>query len=283
MASFVETAAQIAHEAGSLLRYYFERRVTFEMKGEHDLVTEADRASEKLVVERLTRHFPDHAIVAEEGGGHTSASDYRWYVDPLDGTTNFAHSYPVWNVTLALERAGELIAGVVFDPNRDEMFTAERGSGAFLNGRRISVSKASRVADSLLCTGFPNHNRASNPNIHFFHELAMSAHGVRRGGSAAIDLAYVAAGRLDGFWEIGLSPWDMAAGILLVEEAGGVCTEMKGGVHHLKSPHIIADNRLIHEELLAVFASKWAGEEGHPMPRLVAPLQEQQQTAAGKP
>ncbi|MEP6715432.1 MAG: inositol monophosphatase family protein [Terriglobia bacterium] len=270
MLSFVETAAQIAHEAGSLLRHYFERRVTFEMKGEHDLVTEADRASEKLVVERLTQAFPEHGIVAEEGGGHTSGSDYRWYVDPLDGTTNFAHSYPVWNVTLALEKAGELIAGVVFDPNRDELFTAERGAGAFLNGRRIFVSKVNSVTDSLLCTGFPNHNRSTNPNIHFFHELAMTAHGVRRGGSAAIDLAYVAAGRLDGFWEIGLSPWDMAAGILLVEEAGGLCTDMAGGRHHLKSPHIVADNGFFHEELLSVFAKRWAGEPGQPMPPLAS-------------
>src|SRR3954467_8595314 len=225
MASFVEAAADIAHEAGSLLRHYFERGVGFEMKGDFDLVTEADRASEKLVVQRLTSQFPGHGIVAEEGGGHASASEYRWYVDPLDGTTNFAHSYPVWNVTLALEKAGELIAGIIFNPNRDELFTAERGAGAFMNGRRMCVSAAARVADSLVSTGFPNHNRATNPNIHFFHELAMSAHGVRRGGSAAIDLAYVAGGRLDAFWEIGLNPWDMAAGILLVEEAGGICTD----------------------------------------------------------
>src|SRR5271165_3021018 len=266
MASFVEAAAEIAYEAGSLLRHYFERRVRFEMKGDFDLVTEADRASERLVVERLAKQFPRHGIVAEEGSGHDSPSEYRWYVDPLDGTTNFAHSYPVWNVTLALEKAGELIAGVVFDPNRDELFTAERGAGAFMNGRRIRVSQAARVADSLLSTGFPNHNCSTNPNIHFFHELAMSAHGVRRGGSAAIDLAYVAAGRLDGFWEIGLSPWDMAAGILLVEEAGGVCTDMKGASHHLKSPHILSDNQLIHAELVDLFAAVWCGEYPHAMP-----------------
>jgi myo-inositol-1(or 4)-monophosphatase len=271
MNSFVETAAQIACDAGTLLRYYFERRVSFEMKGDFDLVTEADKASEKLVVERLKESFPEHGIVAEEGGGHESAtSDYRWYVDPLDGTTNFAHSYPVWNVTLALEKAGELIAGVVFDPTRDELFTAERGSGAFLNGRRIHVSKVALVADSLLCTGFPNHNRSTNPNIHFFHELAMTAHGVRRSGSAAVDLAHVACGRLDGFWEIGLSPWDMAAGILLVEEAGGVCTDMNGGHHHLRSPHVLTDNGSIHEELTSVFASIWNGKVRHRMPPLPA-------------
>jgi myo-inositol-1(or 4)-monophosphatase len=266
MTSFVETAVEIAHEAGSLLRYYFDRRVRFEMKGEFDLVTEADRASEKLVVGRLKQHFPAHGIVAEEGGGHESPSEYRWFVDPLDGTTNFAHGFPVWNVTLALEKAGELIAGVVFDPMRGELFSAERGSGTFLNGRRIHVSKAATVADSLLCTGFPNHNRHINPNIHFFHELAMTAHGVRRGGSAAIDLAWVASGRLDGFWEIGLSPWDMAAGILLVEEAGGKVTNMVGAPHYLKSPHLLADNGHIHAELLEAFHAIFRGEVLHPMP-----------------
>ncbi len=264
--SYSEIAAGIAHDAGSLLKYYFERRVTFEMKGEFDLVTEADKASEKLVVERLKQHFPDHGIVAEEGGGHESRSDYRWYVDPLDGTTNFAHSYPVWNVTMALEKAGELIAGVIFNPNRDELFTCERSAGSFLNGRRIYVSKVKRLADSLLCTGFPNHNRSVNPNIHYFHELAMSAHGVRRSGSAAVDLADVACGRLDGFWEIGLSPWDMAAGILLVEEAGGVCTDMAGATHNLKSPHIAIDNGLIHDELIAIFGAIKGGKVLHPMP-----------------
>jgi len=269
LSSFVEVAATIAGEAGTLLRYYFERRVTFEMKGEHDLVTEADRASEKLIVERLKKHFPDHSIMAEEGGGQDLKSEYRWYVDPLDGTTNFAHSYPVWNVTLGLEKNGEMIAGVVFDPSRDELFTAERGSGAFLNGQRLRVSKAARVADALFSTGFPNHNRGVNPNIHFFHELAQTAHGVRRGGSAAIDLAYVACGRLDGFWEIGLSPWDMAAGVILVEEAGGTVSDMRGEKHGLRSPHLLTDNALVHTELLEVFKDLWAGKTLHPQPPIL--------------
>jgi myo-inositol-1(or 4)-monophosphatase len=266
MERYAETAIEIAHEAGTLLRRYFEQHVAYEMKGDHDLVTEADRASEKLVVERLTQHFPEHGIVAEEGSGHDSSSGYRWYVDPLDGTTNFAHGYPAWNVTLALEKDEELIAGVIFDGFRNELFAAERGGGAWLNGRRMHVSKAARVADSLLATGFPNHNRHTNPNIHFFHEMATTAHGVRRSGSAGIDLACVAAGRLDGFWEIGLSPWDMAAGILLVEEAGGVCSDMKGGKHYLRSPHILTDNGRIHEELLATFGEIFSGVRPHPFP-----------------
>ena len=211
--TYLETAAEIAREAGALLATYFERRVGFELKGEYDLVTEADRASEALVVERLRSHFPGHAIVAEEGGGHESSSEYRWYVDPLDGTTNFAHGFPIFNVTLGLERAGEPIAGVVYDPIRREMFTAERGGGAYLNNHRIHVSATTRLDYSLLATGFPSRKRGGHPNIHFYHQLAMATHGVRRTGSAAIDLAYVACGRLDGFWEFGLNPWDMAGGL----------------------------------------------------------------------
>ena len=155
---------------------------------------------------------------------------------------------------------------MVFDPTRDELFAAERGSGAFLNGRRIHVSGAATVADSLVSTGFPNHNRSTNPNIHFFHELARTAHGVRRGGSAAIDLAYVASGRLDAFWEIGLSPWDMAAGILLVQEAGGRCTDMTNGRHFLNSPHLLTDNGHIHDELVEMFGALFRGEVLHAMP-----------------
>src|SRR5713101_8552095 len=153
MNGFLETSASIAREAGALVNTFYERRIGYELKGDYDLVTEADRASEKLVVERLRNHFPSHGIVAEEGGGHESPSEYRWYVDPLDGTTNFAHGFPVYNVTLALERAGELIAGVIYDPTRDEMFQAELGSGAFLNHERIAVTKTARIEDSLSATG----------------------------------------------------------------------------------------------------------------------------------
>jgi len=268
MASFLESAIGIAHEAGSLLQYYFERHVRFELKGDFDLVTEADRASEKLVVERLKALFPGHGIVAEEGGGHESPSEYRWYVDPLDGTTNFAHGYPIYNVTLALEKAGEMIAGVVFDPTRKELFACEKGSGAFLNGGRIHVSKAARLEECLLSTGFPSRRRHQDVNIHFYYQLAMATHGVRRGGAAAIDLAYVACGRLDGYWEFGLSPWDMAAGKLLVAEAGGVLSDMLGGPHALGSPHILANNGLIHEEAIGLFSEIFRGEYRLPMPAI---------------
>jgi myo-inositol-1(or 4)-monophosphatase len=267
---YLETAVEIAREAGALLVNYFERRVPFELKGEFDLVTEADRASEKLVVERLRSHFPSHAIVAEEGGGHESSSGYRWFVDPLDGTTNFAHSFPMFNITLGLEHAGEMIAGVVYDPVRQEMFTAERGSGAYLNNRRIRVSNASRLADSLASTGFPSRKRHQNVNIHFYYQAAMASHGVRRTGSAAIDLAYVSCGRLDFFWEFGLKPWDMAAGTLLVREAGGRVSDMRGDVHGVTtSEHLLADNGHLHDEVMQIFAEIFEGRSRVPMPTLL--------------
>jgi myo-inositol-1(or 4)-monophosphatase len=266
--SFPETAAAIAREAGALLVRFFERRIAFEYKGEHDLITEADRASETLIVERLRSHFPSHAIVAEEGSGHAARSEYCWYVDPLDGTTNFAHGFPVFNVTLALEHAGRLIAGVVYDPIRDEMFSAERGSGAYLNGRRIHASRADRLEQALVATGFPNMRRRDSINVLFFHQMAMATHGVRRPGAAALDLAYVAAGRLDAFWEFGLKSWDMAAGLLLVEEAGGSISDMNGAPALLTSPHILADNGRIHAETLELFWEIFRGQLREPLPQV---------------
>jgi myo-inositol-1(or 4)-monophosphatase len=269
--TFVETAVDIAREAGALIQEFARRRIGFELKGAYDLVTEADRSSEKLIVERLRQHFPTHAIVAEEGGGNEGTSEYRWYVDPLDGTTNFAHGFPVYNVTLGLERAGELVAGVIYDPTRDEMFAAELGGGAFLNRQRIQVTKTARVEDSLSATGFPSRKRHQNINVHFYHQLAMLSHGVRRAGAAAIDLAYVACGRLDFFWEFGLNPWDVAAGILVVREAGGLCTDMQGAPVDLRGAHILADNTILHEEVLAIFREIYAGQPRVPMPPLPAP------------
>lgn len=269
MTSYLETCKEIAREAGSLLAVWFERRVSFELKGEFDLVTEADHASEKLVVERLRSHFPSHGIVAEEGSAHSGSSEYRWYVDPLDGTTNFAHGFPMFNVTLALERAGELIAGVIFDPVRDEMFAAERGGGAYLNNHRIHVSRTSRLEDCLVATGFPSRKRHLSVNVHFYHQMAMATHGVRRGGSAALDLAYVACGRLDAFWEFGLNPWDMAAGVLLVTEAGGARSDMRGALHHLSSPDLLVDNGLVHHDVLQLFGEIFAGQYRVPLPQIV--------------
>lgn len=268
MASFLETAVEIGREAAALIRNSSERR--FELKGEYDLVTATDRASENLILERLRQHYPTHAVVAEETGGHAGSSEYCWYVDPLDGTTNFAHAFPVYNVTLALERAGELIAGVIIDPTRDEVFSAEKGGGAYLNGRRIRVSQAAAIEDSLSATGFPSRKRHQNLNVHFYYQLAMLSHGVRRAGAAAIDLAYVACGRLDLFWEFSLNPWDIAAGVLLIREAGGVVTDMHGAPISLRGPHILGDNGLVHEEVVGLFAEIFAGRARVPLPEIPA-------------
>ncbi len=266
MQSYLETAVGIAREAGALLANYFERRVRFELKGEADLVTEADRASEKLVIERLRTYFPSHGIVAEEGGGHESPSEYRWFLDPLDGTTNFAHGFPMFNVTMGLERAGEMIAGLVYDPIHQEMFAAELGAGAYLNGRRIHVSACENLGEALLSTGFPAWRRHLNVNIHFYHQMAMHSHGVRRTGSAGIDLAYVACGRLEGFWEFGLKPWDMAGGKLLVSEAGGKVSDMYGAAHKLDSKTLLVDNGAIHGQMLALFGEIFQGQFRVPIP-----------------
>jgi myo-inositol-1(or 4)-monophosphatase len=266
--SHLETALEIAREAAALIAEFARRRMGFELKGEHDLVTEADRASERLIVERLRAAYPSHAIVAEESGGYAAPSEFCWYVDPLDGTTNFAHGFPVYCVSLALERAGELIAGVIADPNRGEVFTAERGGGAFLNGGRMRVSEVRRLTDALAGTGFPSRKRHRNVNVHFFHQVSMVTHGVRRAGAAALDLAYVACGRLDLFWEFSLHPWDIAAGVLLVREAGGVCTDMRGAPLSLRSPHILADNGLVHEETVTLLSEVFAGKYRAALPEL---------------
>ena len=267
MKSFVEIAAEIARESGAVISEFARRRIGFELKGTYDLVTEADRASEQLIVERLHQQFPTHTIVAEEGGGNDGSSEYCWYVDPLDGTTNFAHGFPVYNVSLGLERCGEIVAGVIYDPTRDEMFQAELGSGAFLNGEPIHVTPTARIDDSLSATGFPSRKRHQSVNIHFYYQLAMMSHGVRRAGAAALDLAYVACGRLDFFWEFALKPWDVAAGSLLVREAGGLCTDMLGAPLDLRGAHILADNNALHRDVLALFGEIFAGQQRVPLPQ----------------
>ena len=272
---FAGAAEGIAREAGALLRGFYERGVATEYKGDVDLVTEADRASEALIKQRLVEAFPAHGIYGEEGTRERLGGEYRWYVDPLDGTTNFAHGFPVFCVVLGLERRaaslkvdedGEMIAGVIYDPLRDECFVAERGKGAWLNGRRIAVSKTKRLQEALTATGFPSHKRHRSPNVHFYQEFTLRSHGVRRAGSAALDLAYVACGRLDGFWEFNLNPWDTSAGYLLVEEAGGTVTHFDGGRFTLDSRETLATNGLIAGEMKELFAKMFAGEGFEPIP-----------------
>lgn len=266
--SFVPAASEIAREAGALILGYFRQRVTIEYKGEADLVTVADRTSETLIRERLRSHWPNHDILGEEQGLQDNGSDYRWYVDPLDGTTNFAHGYPVFCVSMALEHKGHRIAGVVYDPTRDELFAAEQGSGAELNGKPIKVSRTARLAECLVATGFPSYKRHKNPNIFYYHQITLRSHGVRRAGSAALDLCYVASGRFDGFWEFNLNPWDTAAGVLLVEEAGGRVSNFRGGEFDISSRETLATNGLIHDELMDEFDKISSGRGLEPLPAI---------------
>ena len=272
--SFLPAMSEIAREAGALLMHHFHQHLQIEYKGEADLVTAADRAAEKLIRERITQKWPDHDVLGEEQGLSDQGSDYRWYVDPLDGTTNFAHGFPVFCVSMALERrmAGDdpgRIAAVIFDPTRDELFSAESGKGAHLNGEAIHVSKATSLKESLLATGFPSQKRHKNPNIYFYHQITLHSHGVRRAGSAALDLCNVASGRFDGFWEFNLNPWDTAAGVLIVEEAGGKVTRFDGSPFELNSRETVASNGLIHDALIQEFTEIFAGRglEALPDPR----------------
>jgi myo-inositol-1(or 4)-monophosphatase len=261
-------ASAIAREAGAALRDFYAQGVETEYKGDVDLVTVADRTCEKLIRARLCEAFPDHGIYGEEGTRDRLEGEYRWYIDPLDGTTNFAHGFPHFCVSMGLEHRatgtpagsdGILTAGIIYDPLRDELFTAERGDGAYLNSKRLHISKVRNLAESLIATGFPSRKRHESPNVHFYQEFTLRSHGVRRAGSAALDLAYIAAGRLDAFWEFNLNPWDTAAGLLLIEEAGGRITDFSGGPYRLDSREILSSNGLIHDELLALFADLFAG------------------------
>jgi myo-inositol-1(or 4)-monophosphatase len=255
MNSFLDVAIETAREAGAILLAEFDRPVKISYKGEVDIVTQADKRSEQAIVSRLRTHFPKHAIVAEEGGGTESESPFRWHVDPLDGTTNFAHGYPCFAVSLGLEEAGEPIVGVIFQPISGELFTAVKGQGAYLNQKKIEVSRIEKLATSLLCTGFPSVKRAQHPNIHYYWDFTLRSHGVRRDGSAAMDLAAVACGRFEGFWEFGLHTWDAAAGILLVREAGGIVTNFDGRPYMLGDRELLASNGRVHEEMKEVAAS----------------------------
>ena len=256
----------IARDAGALLMEYFRQNIKIEYKGEADLVTAADRESEKLIRQRIGKVWPEHDVLGEEEGLRDTGSQYRWYVDPLDGTTNFAHGFPVFCVSMALQYRDTMIAGLCYDPTRDELFAAERGKGASLNDVPIRVSKVRRLAESLLGTGFPSHKRHRNPNIHFYHQITLRTHGLRRAGSAALDLCSVACGRFDGFWEFNLNPWDTAAGVLIVEEAGGKVTDFSGGRFQLDSLETLASNGLIHEALVDEFQQIFAGRGLEPLP-----------------
>ena len=257
----IQVAVEAAREGGKFLIQNLGKVGEIRQKAgqEKNLVTEIDKRSEEIVIDIIRKHYPQHDILAEESGSAKGrASDYRWVIDPLDGTTNFTHGFPAFCVSIGLEVKGELLAGAIYDPNADEMFTAEKGKGAFLNGKRIHVSPVSSLRQSLMITGFP-YNVADNPNhaIEHFVNFILDAQGVRRMGSAALDLAYVAAGRCEGFWEVSLNPWDMAAGGLLVMEAGGKLSDFSGKPFSIYRKEIAASNGLVHDQMLTVLKSAY--------------------------
>lgn len=241
----------IAQQGGSILKHFWGRIQDIKEKGfPGDLVTEADRQSEEVIVHGIRRHFPGHAILAEESGHIEGQADFSWIVDPLDGTTNYAHQYPLVAISIGLLYQQEPILGVIYNPIQEELFHAYQGSGAFLNGCKLSVSQIPSLGKSLLATGFA-YDRCQNPNNNYteFCHFTHLTQGVRRGGAASLDLAYVAAGRLDGYWERGLKPWDMAAGIVIVKEAGGQVSDYDGSLIKLDSGRILATNGLLHEAI----------------------------------
>ncbi len=252
MHPMINIAVRAARGAGNVLLRYFERvdTLTVTTKGKNEFVSEVDRAAEQVIIETLRKAYPDHAILAEESG-RSEGNEFQWVIDPLDGTTNYLHGFPQFSVSIALKHKGVLEHGVVYDPLREEMFTASRGSGALLNDRRIRVTQRKGLDGALIGTGFPYREHSHlEAYLGMFRELIQKTAGIRRPGSAALDLAYVAAGRLDGFWELDLSEWDIAAGSLLIREAGGTVTDIRGGDRYLESGNLIAGGIKVHDALL---------------------------------
>lgn len=258
MKEFIDIAVRAANESGRIQRDRSKQIGEVRLKGEINLVTEVDILCEKTIKEIILKKFPNHDFLGEEGGETVGGeSAYKWIVDPLDGTTNYAHGFPVYCTSIALEINGEVMIGVVYDPTRDELFTAERGKGAFLNGERISVTRRDKLVECLLATGFAYDIRDSKvDNIDHFTRFIKKCRAVRRPGAAALDLCYVAAGRLDGFWEMQLKPWDTAAAYLLVREAGGKITLFGGGAYSIYDPEIVASNGSVHDRMIEVLMIK---------------------------
>lgn len=251
----------IAKRAGEFLKDNEGKISEVQEKGSFtNLVTNIDKGSESMIKNFITKNFPDHGILAEESGALSPMSEYRWIIDPLDGTTNYTHSYPVYCVSIAVEHKGEVIAGAVYDPNFDELFTAEKGSGAFMNGKRLKVASTDALERSMLATGFP-YDVIHNPFncIQHFNEFLTAAQAIRRLGSAALDICYVAAARMDGFWEVNLHPWDTAAAVLIATEAGGKVTDFTGGKYSIYQKNILLSNGLIHDQMIEVLKRNLKG------------------------
>ena len=254
MHPMLNIAVKAARRAGTIINRATQNLdlLTVQRKGEHDYVSEVDKMAEQAIVETLLEAYPDHAILAEEGGAQ-GKSEYVWIIDPLDGTTNFLHGFPQFAVSIGLQHKGVLNQAVIYDPTRNELYTATRGRGAYLNDRRLRVSKQTRLEDALIGTGFPYSDFSfMEAYMKMFMELMPKTAGLRRPGAASLDLAYVAAGRYDGFWEAGLKQWDMAAGVLLIQEAGGLVTDFDGGENYLATGNVIGGNPKIFSQLLQV-------------------------------
>lgn len=248
-----ELAITLAKESGQILREKIGKITAkdIEDKSPFDYVTEIDKTCEQLIINSIKHNFPEHEILAEESGNTVHKNSYRWIIDPLDGTTNFIHGNPHCAISIGLEREDEVILGVIFDPFRDEMFVAEKGGGAYLNDKRIQVSNRTKLSNCLIATGFPFKNRhLLELYWKALSEIFMAVSGIRRTGSAALDLCYVACGRFDGFWEIKLSPWDVAAGAIIIKEAGGKITDFEGKENHIVTGNVIASNNIIHDFML---------------------------------
>ena len=249
---YLNFAVELARSGGEILRHYMTREKQVELKSRANLVTVADKECEALIIQRIHERYPDHAILAEESGA-SGSGDARWIIDPLDGTTNFAHQYPFFSVSIAFEQRGEIVCGAVYDPVRDEMFSGARGMGSFVNDQRLRVSDIHKLGSALLLTGFPYSVRERiRLAMGQFEAFIMASQAVRRGGSAALDLCYLAMGRCDGFWELDLSPWDTAAGMVILEEAGGQVTDFKSNPFSVYMNEILASNGKIHEEMAEV-------------------------------
>jgi len=253
--NYLEVAEKAAREAGVILLENLGKVKEIEFKAKNSLVTEVDKLSEEIIISNIKSSFPEHAIFAEESGRDSSESEHVWLIDPIDGTTNYAHAYPFFSISIALEINGELEVGLVYDPVKDEMFTAEKGKGAFLNGESITVSKSHAIEHSHVCTGFMHEVEwMVEANIKHFGNFIRRARAVRRDGSAALDLCYVACGRFDGFWELGLNPWDTAAAVLILKEAGGQVSTFTGDKYSIYEKEILASNSIVHEQMIEILA-----------------------------
>lgn len=261
LSNLLSVAVEAAREAGQVLLEHLNTDFCVSKKGRIDLVTEVDLKSERIIVDRIRCDFPDHQILAEESGKRAGSAPYKWVIDPLDGTTNYAHGYRFFSVSIGLEIKGQIVLGVVYDPVTAELFTAERGQGARLNGKPVRVSGETALTDSLLCTGFPYDQEEMERSLRFFQRFLLSARGVRRDGSAALDLCYVACGRFEALWELSLHPWDVAAGMLIVEEAGGRVTRFDGSPCTIYDPEILATNAKIHDRMIKVLLGPESGND----------------------